>query len=100
MLRALRRPLGGPPRQATAAQVYLTANTERIGEIYRERAPTSNKRGIALRLAIAKELYDEEPEAVQKEYKRRGEEAHKQEVAKHDAAKSGEPSAEPAVQAE
>ena len=92
--------MGGTPRQAAPHQVYLTANTERVGEIYAVRAPASDKRGIALRLAIAKELYDEEPMEVQLDYKKRAEEAHKVELAKHNASKGGEPSTDPAVQAE
>ena len=60
MLKALRNPSGGKPRQATAEQAYLSANAERVREIYEVRKQSEQQTGITLRLKIASELFGAE----------------------------------------
>ena len=56
MLQALRKPMGGHPRQMSVVQAYLSEHLEAVNREYERRAPHAKKTGIALRTQIAREM--------------------------------------------
>ena len=98
MLRALRKPSGTSPKRPSLIQAYLSANKERVSDMYLTRA-TQLKKGIALRMAIAQELYDAEEDEVKAEWVRKMEEYERVDE-KFQEAKKGEPSSDPDDQKE
>lgn len=99
MLEALRKPLVNP-RKPSVKQLYLTANKDRVREIYERRIATSALKGIALRNAIAEELLQAESEEVQAEWQSKAKEAYDALVQEYEAAKEGNPSSDPEAQEE
>ena len=99
LLQALRKPPAAP-HKPSAVQMYLAENTERVREIYNERALTAEKTGIRLRNIIAEELLKAEPAEVQEEWERRVEEEYTANLKAYAIAQQGSPSADPEAQEE
>ena len=100
MLKALRKPLDGHPKQKSATQVYLHENLDRVNAIYAEREATTRKNGIHLRTLIARELLSQESEEFKAALEARVAAEHADAMEKYEEAKIGEPSDDPDDQAE
>lgn len=99
MLKALRKP-SGPPRLVSVVQGYLSANIDTVNDIYEVRKHSPGLKGIALRVAIAKELLEAETPEVQEQWKKSAAKAHEMAQERHKQAKKGEPSDDPEDQEE
>ena len=100
MLQALQKPANSVPKKASLIQTYLSTNKTRINEIYSIHAATAEKKGIVLRIVIAKELYATEDEATKAEWVQKVEALRETANKEFAEAKKGEPSNDPAVQEE
>ncbi|GJF00229.1 hypothetical protein PsYK624_165090 [Phanerochaete sordida] len=97
MMRGLRKPTG-PPRRLSAAQMYLSENVERVNEIFDAKGMVPHAEAIALRVSIAQELLDQEPEDVQTKWKAEAEQKWQELLGDYKEAKKGAPSRDPVVQ--
>lgn len=98
LLKSLRKPLSAP-RQVSVIQTYLSADKDAVNIIYDARKETDARTGISLRVAIAKELFKAEPEAVRQQWQQAVADRLEIAQARFREVKKGEPSSDPEDQA-
>ena len=94
----MRAPIGRAPKLIHAWQIWMSDNTAKIGAVCDERKEL--KVTIGDRAAVARELFELESQEVRDEYTAKAKARLAEETARHEADYIGEPSDDPAVQAE